>query len=110
MAIPGAPADNVFYAGNLDEAGRVWYAYQSAWLPAVAAGGPASASVWPTRSPPRRAIGACALHFNKELRGAAPEAIAATRDTAMNPAVVDAFALAIRRRRRASRLSRRSGP
>ena len=31
---PGAPADNIFWAGNLDEAGAVWYAYQSAWLPA----------------------------------------------------------------------------
>ena len=30
----GAPADNIFWAGNLEEAGAVWYAYQSAWLPA----------------------------------------------------------------------------
>src|SRR5271166_5790259 len=30
----GAPADNVFWAGNLEEAGAVWHAYQSAWLPA----------------------------------------------------------------------------
>ncbi len=33
---PGAPADNIFWAGNLEEAGAVWYAYQSAWLPTVA--------------------------------------------------------------------------
>ena len=31
---PGAPADDIFWAGNLEEAGAVWYAYQSAWLPA----------------------------------------------------------------------------
>ena len=36
-----------------------------------------------------------ALHFNKGLAGAPPDAIAAAKDTAMNPAVIDAFALAI---------------
>jgi FAD/FMN-containing dehydrogenase len=35
------------------------------------------------------------LHFNKGLAGAPADAIAAARDTAMNPAVCDAFALAI---------------
>ena len=35
------------------------------------------------------------LHFNKGLAGAPAVAIAAARDTATNPAVLDAFALAI---------------
>jgi FAD/FMN-containing dehydrogenase len=35
------------------------------------------------------------LHFNKGLAGAPAEAIAAARDTATNPQVLDAFALAI---------------
>jgi hypothetical protein len=35
------------------------------------------------------------LHFNKGIAGATPAAIAATRDTATNPAVVDAFVLVI---------------
>jgi FAD/FMN-containing dehydrogenase len=35
------------------------------------------------------------LHFNKGLAGAAAEDVAAARDTAMNPAVLTAFALAI---------------
>jgi FAD/FMN-containing dehydrogenase len=35
------------------------------------------------------------LHFNKGLAGAPPAEIAAATDTAMNPAVLDAFALAI---------------
>jgi FAD/FMN-containing dehydrogenase len=35
------------------------------------------------------------LHFNKGLAGARAETIAAARETAMNPAVCDAFALAI---------------
>ncbi|HEY1452258.1 MAG TPA: hypothetical protein VGF57_02240, partial [Roseiarcus sp.] len=36
-----------------------------------------------------------ALHCNKGLAGANPKAIATAKDTAMNPAVVDAFALAL---------------
>src|SRR5262249_32201743 len=36
-----------------------------------------------------------ALHFNKGLAGAPPAAIAASADTATNPAVLTAFALAI---------------
>ena len=35
------------------------------------------------------------LHVNKGLAGGSPEATAAARETAMNPAVVDAFALVI---------------
>jgi len=35
------------------------------------------------------------LHFNKGLGGAPPDAIARARDTATNPAVLDAFALVI---------------
>jgi len=35
------------------------------------------------------------LHLNKGLAGAPPEAISAARDTALNPLVLDAFALVI---------------
>lgn len=35
------------------------------------------------------------MHFNKGLAGAPADAVAAARDTALNPAVLDAFALAI---------------
>jgi FAD/FMN-containing dehydrogenase len=35
------------------------------------------------------------MHFNKGLAGAPPEALAAAKDTAMNPAVLSAFALVI---------------
>lgn len=35
------------------------------------------------------------FHFNKGLAGAPPEALAAARDTATNPEVTEAFALAI---------------
>jgi hypothetical protein len=36
-----------------------------------------------------------ALHFHKGLAGAPPDAVADARDTAINPAVLTAFALAI---------------
>jgi len=91
---PGASPDNVFWQGNLEEAGQMLYAYQSAWLPAS------------LLQPQRRArlvdalvrassIWSFALHTNKVLAGGSPEALAATRETAMNPEVLDAFALLI---------------
>src|SRR5277367_2728798 len=91
---PGAPADNIFWASNLGETGRVWHAYQSAWLPQ-------SLLADDQRERFADALFAAAkhrgvsLHFNKGLAGATADAIATARDTAMNPAVVDAFALAI---------------
>jgi FAD/FMN-containing dehydrogenase len=91
---PGAPAGNVFWAGNLAEAGHVIYAYQSRWLPAALLqpsrqGALADALCAASRRAPVE------LHFQKGLAGGAPEAVAATRATAMNPDVLDAFALAI---------------
>ena len=90
----GAPADNIFWGGNLEEAGAFWHAFQSAWLPQSLL----------ADDQRERLVGALfaaaqhwtvTLHVNKGLAGATADAIAAARDTAMNPAVVDAFALAI---------------
>ena len=91
---PGAPEDNVFWTGNLGEAGIFWHGYQSAWLPA-------SLLQADQREKLADALFAAAkhrgvsLHINKGLAGAPADAIEAAKDTAMNPAVVDAFALAI---------------
>ncbi len=91
---PGAPADNVFWSGNLAEAGHYIFAYQSIWLPTPLL----------QRDQHPRLADALAeashhapveLHFNKGLAGGSLDAIAATRDTAMNPEVCDAFVLAI---------------
>jgi FAD/FMN-containing dehydrogenase len=90
----GAPADNIFWAGNLGEAGAVWYAYQSAWLPASLLEADRRQSLADALFVAAKHLGV-ALHCNKGLAGAPAEAIAAARDTAMNPAVTDAFALAI---------------
>jgi len=90
----GAPAVNIFWASNLGEAGRVWYAYQSAWLPASLLEADRRESLVDALVAAAKHRGV-ALHCNKGLAGATAEAIAAAKDTPMNPAVVDAFALAI---------------
>ena len=91
---PGAPADNIFWAGNLNEVGAVWYAYQSAWLPASLLEADRRQSLADALFASAKHKGV-ALHCNKGLAGAPADAIAAAKDTAMNPAVTDAFALAI---------------
>jgi FAD/FMN-containing dehydrogenase len=91
---PGTSEDNIFWASNLEEAGQVLHAYQSAWLPA-------SLLQTDERRTLADALFAAAqhwgvtLHFNKGLAGAPAEAIEAARNTAMNPDVLEAFALLI---------------
>jgi hypothetical protein len=86
-------ADDV-WDGDADQAGQVLHGYQSTWLskdllepvrrPALVNALIHAANGW-----------GVSLHFNKGLAGATPQAQARTLHTAMNPAVVDAFALAI---------------
>jgi FAD/FMN-containing dehydrogenase len=91
---PGAPAGNLFWTGNLGETGQVIYAYQSVWIPETFLRPDRQAEL-------AQALLAAAqhwrvtLHVNKGLAGATPDAIAAAKETAMNPAVLDAFALLI---------------
>jgi hypothetical protein len=91
---PGAPSDNIFWAGNLGEAGAVWQVYQSAWLPASLLEAGQRQTLADALFAAAKPFGV-ALHCNKGLAGAPHEAIAAAKDTAMNPAVVEAFALVI---------------
>ena len=92
---PGAPADNIFWAGD-------------ARTRRARSGTPTNPPGCPSRclqdNQRERLVDALfaaakhrgvSLHFNKGLAGATADAIATARDTAMNPAVVDAFALAI---------------
>src|ERR1700733_1103996 len=91
---PGAPSDNIFWSANLSEAGHFIHGFESAWLPAallqqdrreqLADALFAASRHWSVE-----------LHFQKGLAGAPAEAVAAAADTPMNPAVLDAFALAI---------------
>src|SRR5215475_16146916 len=91
---PKAPASNFYWAGCREEVGWVLYAFRSAWLPV---------SLLQKKEQPRLVEALfestrhwqMSLHFNKGLAGAPAEEIAAAKDTAINPAVLDAFALAI---------------
>jgi hypothetical protein len=91
---PGSPPGNIYWAGDAGQAAQFVHGYASIWLSAallqnqqrarlVAALGQ-SASIWKI-----------SLHLNKGLAGASPEIISAARDTATNPAVLEAFALAV---------------
>ncbi|MFZ0213832.1 MAG: FAD-binding oxidoreductase [Candidatus Acidiferrales bacterium] len=91
---PGASANNVWWTGDGGQVGWTIYGYESLWLPA---------SLLEDDSQERLANALFAgsrcqeieLHFNKGIAGGPREAIERTTDTAMNPAVVSAFALAI---------------
>lgn len=91
---PDAPIDNIVWAGDADQAGQYITSFGSAWLP--------QALLQPSRQ--EDLVGALfaftrgyglALHFNKGLAGAPKQQLDAARDTATNPQVVDAFALAL---------------
>jgi len=91
---PGASPTNAWWTGDGGQAGQVLYGYESLWLPA---------SLLKPGAQERLADALFAgsrhwdieLHLNKGLAGGPAEAIAAARNTATNPAVCDAFALAI---------------
>lgn len=93
-ARPGAPKTNVFWPGDEGQAGQVVHAYDSAWLPAALLQPGRRAALADSLFAASR-LASLSLHFNKGLAGAPPEALAAARDTAVNPAVLDAFALVI---------------
>ncbi|HVN44218.1 MAG TPA: FAD-binding protein [Steroidobacteraceae bacterium] len=91
---PGAPAHHAWWEGDQDQVGAFLHGYDSLWLPAT---------LLAVAERPRliEALIAASreqeveLHFNKGLAGAPPPVIAAALDTATNPAVTGAFALAI---------------
>jgi FAD/FMN-containing dehydrogenase len=91
---PGAAATNVFWRTNLGEAGWFLHAYQSTWLPQSLLADDRRQSLTDALFDSTRRW-RMTLHFNKGLAGAPAEAIAAARDTATNPVVTEAFALAI---------------
>lgn len=91
---PGASANNAWWTGDGWQVGWFIYGYESLWLPE---------RLLEDDSQERLASALFAgsrymdmeMHFNKGLAGGAREAIEATQDTAMNPAVLSAFALLI---------------
>lgn len=91
---PGASPANVFWSGDQGEAGQFLYAYQSAWLPATLLEHGRQESLVNTLCAAVRHI-SVALHCNKGFAGAPAAAVTRSRDTAMNPVALDAFALVI---------------
>jgi FAD/FMN-containing dehydrogenase len=91
---PGAAPLDFLWAGDKDQAGTFWSAYSSAWMPASLLEPKNRARLTDAWFEASRHWSA-AFHFNKGLAGGDPAALAASRDTAMNPQVLDAFALAI---------------
>jgi FAD/FMN-containing dehydrogenase len=89
---PGADPDNLWWTGDAAQVGWFLHGYESAWLPesllqqqeSLADALFAASRHWSLE-----------LHFNKGLAGGLAPGRAAARDTATNPAVLDAFALAI---------------
>ena len=91
---PEAGPNNTWWKGDAGQVGWFIWGYESLWLPA---------SLLESDSQQRLAdalfassrYSSVGLHFNKGLAGAPQDAIAAAKDTAMNPSVLNAFALAI---------------
>ena len=89
-----AAAGNIYWAGDAGQVAQFVHGYASIWLPSRLLGAEPQARL--VEALARAAsIWKVSLHLNKGLAGATPEVIAAARDTATNPAVLDAFALAI---------------
>ena len=90
----GAPAANVWYDGDGAQAGWFIHGYESAWMPALMLErdrrGQLNEMLFSASQ--HWHVG---LHFNKGLAGAPADALAAARETPMNPAVTEAFVLAI---------------
>ena len=91
---PGASSNNVWWTGDAGQVGWFIWAYESLWLPASLLEDAMQERLAEAlyRSSRHSTV---ELHFNKGLAGAPPEALVRSRDTATNPAVLAAFALAI---------------
>jgi len=91
---PGASAQNVWWNGDSGQVGCVLWGYESLWMPASLLRDDSQEKLANALFAASRAT-EVELHFNKGLAGAPEEAIQMASDTAMNPAVCNAFALAI---------------
>ena len=90
----GADPHHGWWEGDQDQVGAFLHGYDSVWLPATLLEGAERARLVEALFAGSR-YQEIELHFNKGLAGAPAEAITATLDTATNPAVTAAFALAI---------------
>jgi FAD binding domain/Berberine and berberine like len=91
---PGASPTNVWWNGDAGQVGWVVWGFESLWLPASLLQDDLQEKLANALFAASR-LSEVELHFNKGLAAAPSEAIDAARETAMNPAMCDAFALAI---------------
>jgi hypothetical protein len=90
----GASENNVWWTGDAGQVAWTIYGFESLWLPASLLGDDSQEHLANALFAGSRHE-MIELHFNKGLAGAPREAIEASRDTATNPSVLNAFALAI---------------
>jgi FAD/FMN-containing dehydrogenase len=90
----GRGLNQAWWKGNTDEAAWFIWGYESLWMPASLLAKDAQQRLADAIFAASRHSG-FSFHFNKGLAGGPPEAIAASKDTSTNPAVVTAFALVI---------------
>jgi FAD/FMN-containing dehydrogenase len=90
----GAPAHHAWWRGDGEQVSMFLHGYDSLWLPASLLAPAERGRLADALFAASRHF-SVELHFNKGLAGGSPEALAASRDTATNPAVLDAFVLAI---------------
>ncbi|HEY0879314.1 MAG TPA: FAD-binding oxidoreductase, partial [Zeimonas sp.] len=91
---PGAPRGNVYWSGDEAQVGQFLHGFGSAWLPASLLRAERRPVLVDALVAASRRVGV-SLHLNKGLAGAPQDVVDAARDTATNPVVLDAFALAI---------------
>ena len=91
---PGAGPRKVWWTGDGGQVGWFIYGLESLWLPASLLAEDSQERLADALFASSRHWGV-ELHFNKGLAGAPADAVAEASDTAMNPAVLTAVALAI---------------
>jgi Berberine and berberine like len=91
---PGASEQNIWFAEQNTELGAFFHGFQSIWLPLFLLQKDQQSRFSDALFAATRHW-AVALHSNKGLAGTNAADVAAAKDTAMNPAVLNAFALAI---------------
>jgi hypothetical protein len=91
---PDAPITHAWWSGDQGQVGAFLHGYDSVWLPAALLQGTEQQKLCEALFAASR-IKKVEMHFNKGIAGAPPEALARTRDTATNPAVLEAFVLVI---------------
>jgi FAD/FMN-containing dehydrogenase len=91
---PGASEQNIWFAEQNTELGAFFHGFQSIWLPLFLLQKDQQSRFSDALFAATRHW-AVALHSNKGLAGTNAADVAAAQDTAMNPAVLNAFALAI---------------